>query len=216
MPALWPIEEHVPGWCVPGPRAVQEAWDALARRLHRGMAPRDQGVFDVLSWIGHGDTAPLSWIVGQRMADVRAESWLALCLAAGAPPPPARDWERLGVAPRAVHPEVVALVADREFPFGVWRTCAWLLGVNEDWPVYTSWHRASGLANPWPHLLVPTRQRDAAWRFADSAAREQAQAQAWRWWAHIRHRADATDTGGAGTVGAVAAEPGGERDRSDR
>lgn len=193
MSAPFPIEEHVPDWCVPGARAVQEAWDALYRR--REMTPRDQGVHEVLSWIGHGDTAPLSWIVGRTVSDVRAESWLALCAAAGAPAPAARDWERLGVAPRAVHPKVVPEVADREFPFGVWRSCAWLLGVREDWPVYTSWHRASELANPWPHLLVPDRRRDEAWHVADAAAREQAQAEAWRWWAHVRHRADATDTG---------------------
>jgi hypothetical protein len=193
MPAPFPIEEHVPDWCVPGARGVQEAWDALYRR--REMTPRDQGVHEVLSWIGHGDTAPLSWIVGRTVSDVRAESWLALCAATGAPAPAARDWERLGVAPRTVHLKVVPEIADREFPFGVWRTCAWLLGVREDWPVYTSWHRASDLANPWPHLLVPAARRDEAWRVADAASREQAQAEAWRWWAHVRQRADATDAG---------------------
>lgn len=192
MSAPFPIEEHVPDWCVPGARAVQEAWEALHRR--RARTPRDRGVANVLAWVGLGDTAPLSWGAGHTASDARAESWLALCAAAAAPPPASRDWKRLGVAPRAVHPKVVPEIADREFPFGVWRTCAWLLGVREDWPVYTSWHRASDLANPWPHLLVPDRHRDEAWDVADAAAREQAQAEAWRWWAHVRHCADATDT----------------------
>jgi hypothetical protein len=173
-------------------RAVQEAWDALHRRRVR--TRRDRGVADVLAWVGLGDTAPLSWSVGHTASDARAESWLALCAAADAPPPTIRDWERLGVAPRTVHPKVVPEIADREFPFGVWRTCAWLLGVREDWPVSTSWHIASGIPDPWPHLLVPDRRRDDAWRVADAAAREQAQAEAWRWWAHVRQRADATDT----------------------
>lgn len=193
MPTLWPIEEDVPSWCVPGPRAAQEAWDALARRLPRGITPRDKGVLDALGWIGQGDAASLSWVVGRTVADARAESWLALCTAAGAPSPSARDWDRLGVPPRVVHPKVAPEAADREFAYGVWTTVAWLLGVREDWPISTSWHVAAGIPDPWPHLLVPVRQRDEAWQLADAAAREQAQAEAWRWWAHVRHRADATD-----------------------
>jgi hypothetical protein len=73
----------------------------------------------------------------------------------------------------------------------VWRTLAWLLGIREDWPVYTSWHRAAELPIPHPHHYVGEADRDEAWHAADAAAREQARVEARRWWAYIRRLADA-------------------------
>jgi hypothetical protein len=179
----FPIEEHVPDWCVPPPHAVQEAWASLGRR--RSLTSRDHGVWETLAWVGLGDTSPLSNVVGRDRGAARAESWLALCVAADGPPPTASDWERLGVQPRAARP------VDREVAFGVWRTLAWLLGVREDWPVYTSWHLAAELPTPHPHHYVREADRDEAWHVADTAAREQATAEARRWWTHIRRLADA-------------------------
>jgi hypothetical protein len=142
--------------------------------------------------VGQGDTSPLSNRVGRDRDEARAESWLALCLAAGEVAPTYRDWERLGVEPRPLDSAFATIAEDREYPFGVWRTLSWLLGVREDWPVYTSWHRAAELPNPYPHHYVPPRQRDAAWHAADAAAREQARSEAHRWWAHVRRLADET------------------------
>lgn len=182
------IEDRVPGWCVPPAHAVQEAWASLGRRIT--LTIRDTGVLEALSWIGQGDTSPLSNKVGRGRDEARAESWLALCLAAGEAPPTHRDWERLGVEPRPLDPAFSASAEDREYPFGVWRTLSWLLGVREDWPVYTGWHLAADLPNPHPHHFVPPLRRDTAWHAADAAAREQAHAEAHRWWAHVRRLAD--------------------------
>ena len=95
---------------------------------------------------------------------------------------------RLGVAPRAVRPEIAG---DREFAYGVWRTLAWLLGVREDWPIYTAWHRAAGIPRERAHVLVPVaRRRTGAWRAAAQAARERAEQDALHHWRHVRRLAD--------------------------
>jgi hypothetical protein len=113
-------------------------------------------------------------------------------LAAGEPPPPERDWRQLEIEPRRVDAKSADRARDPEFSFGVWRTLAWLLGVREDWPVYTSWHKAAGLPVPYPHHYVPPAMRDAAWHAADAAARDQARTEAQLWWAHVRRLADNT------------------------
>jgi hypothetical protein len=167
---------------------VQEAWASLCRRGTRSI--RDTGVLEALGWIGQGDISPLSNKIGRSRDGARAESWLALCLAAGQTAPTDRDWERLGVQPRPLAPHFAKAAEDREYPFGVWRTLAWLLGVREDWPVYTSWHRSASLPNPYPHHDVPRARRDAAWHAADASAREQASVEAHHWWTHVRQLAD--------------------------
>src|ERR1700754_3253332 len=171
------IEQYSPAWAVPPPHALQECWASLDRR--RAWTARDEGTWDVLSWVALGDSAPLTGRIDRSRDSARAESWVALCVAADVPPPTARDWERLQVEPRP------ARKVDPEYAFGVWRTLAWLLGVREDWPVYTSWHLAAELPTPHPHHYVRRAERDEAWHVADAAAREQAMAEARRWWTHI-------------------------------
>lgn len=130
-----------------------------------------------------------SWTSGVAFGLARAESWVALSLAAGAPAPTATDWQRLGVKPAATAAD------DGEFAYGVWRTLAWLLGVREDFPIYTAWHRAAGLRPDRPHLYVrrrPGEKPDAAWSAAEQAARDGARADARRYWQHVRARLDAT------------------------
>jgi hypothetical protein len=96
----------------------------------------------------------VTWTSSATWEMARAENWVALCVAAGAPAPIAEDWRRLGVEPAP------AVTDDREFAYGAWRALSWLLGVREDFPIYTSWHRAAGMAPDRPHLLVALDARD--------------------------------------------------------
>ncbi|MCO1659393.1 hypothetical protein [Pseudonocardia humida] len=67
-----------------------------------------------LMWLTLGEISPMthrgasgehsaggSWTRGVSFELARAESWVALCVAAGAPSPTAEDWQRLGVEPAA-------------------------------------------------------------------------------------------------------------------
>ena len=87
------------------------------------------GQLAAVGWVTGVDPAPVT----QRedtvtWALVRAESWVALCQAAQAEPPTARDWERLGVSPRPL------VAGNADFAHGAWRTLAWLLGVHPEPP----------------------------------------------------------------------------------
>ena len=75
----------------------------------------------------------------------------------------------------------------------MWRTLSWLLGVREDFPIYTSWHRAADLPPDRPHLYAPLRggEPDAAWFAAEQAAQDQARTDAHIYWRHVRARVDA-------------------------
>ncbi|QJY45129.1 hypothetical protein [Pseudonocardia broussonetiae] len=193
----------LPTWVVPDFDAVMEC-ERVSRRLlalgPRATTTREAGVAAALVWLTLGEVSPMThrttldghrsdgkWMSGASCELARAESWVALCLAAGAPEPTTDDWHRLGVEPAP------AVTDDPEFAYGVWRTLAWLLGVREDFPIYTSWHRAAGIRHDRPHLYGRRRSTsDAAWRTAEQAARDQAQADARRYWEHVRARADAT------------------------
>jgi hypothetical protein len=181
----------MPAWVVPTADEVSECVRVCQRRAERGADQRELGVLAALVWLTLGEASPMTWrSEGIGWEASRAESWVALCVAAGQSRPTELDWRRLGVEPKT------AAKDDPEFAYGVWRTLAWLLGVREDWPTYTAWHRVAGLARPRPHLDVPAPNRDSdAWRAADQAAREQAQSDALRYWRHVRRLADATAGG---------------------
>lgn len=175
-----------PAWVV---RPYDEVFECrrVSHRLLSSADPRNSGVFNVLAWLTVDEVSPMT----DRPANsatwevARSESWVALCVAAGMPPPTARDWERLGVEPRPVRTD------DREFAYGVWRTLAWLLGVRDDWPVYTSWQRAAEEPLDRPHRYAPRSEWDTdVWRAAEQASQEQAQADALHHWRHIRERLD--------------------------
>ncbi|MBW0089370.1 hypothetical protein I4I73_10405 [Pseudonocardia sp. KRD-184] len=193
----------LPSWVVPDVDAVRECERVSVRRLGlgpRAVTARDAGVAAALAWLTIGEVSPLthravpgtlhpdgSWTPGATWELVRAESWVALCVAAGALTPTEEDWRRLGVEPAP------AAIDDAEFAYGAWRTLAWLLGVREDFPIYTSWHRAASIRRDRRHLYGRRpAERDAAWRAAEQAARDQARADARRHWEHVRARVDAT------------------------
>lgn len=177
-----------PTWVVPALDEIEECYRLGFRLLDRGLADaRDRGVQGALVWLTIGEVPPMTarpasmttWKVA------RSESWVALCMAAGMPPPTASDWQRLDVAP------LPALTADREFAYGAWRALAWLLGVRQDWPMHTGRHRAGGIAPERPHLHGPqSATASPAWQAAEQAARDQAEADALAHWRHIRGLAD--------------------------
>lgn len=180
------VSHLAPGWVVQPPDAVQECWEAVWRRVTG--SERDAGVSWTLRWLFDGEVGPVTSRPPSQCTreNARAESWAALCLAADMPGPTEEDWRRLGADPLPV-----VRTLDREFTYGVWRTLSWLLGVREDWPVYSSWHRAASMGKEAPHNYVPRRERDTdAWRAADVAARERAQAEALLHWRHVRKLAD--------------------------
>jgi hypothetical protein len=197
----------LPSWVVPELDAVRECERVALRLLdHRpyGATTRDSGAAAALVWLTLGEVSPMTrrasvgvfepqdrsgtWISGVTRELARAESWVALCVAAEAPPPTPQDWERLGVEPAEAAGE------DPEYAYGVWRTLAWLLGVPEESPIYTAWHRAAGIPRDRPHLVRRSLGDPvtAAWWAAERAAQDQARADARRWWEHVRARADAT------------------------
>ncbi|MCW2899057.1 MAG: hypothetical protein JWO67_1322 [Streptosporangiaceae bacterium] len=171
------------------------AWEELCLTDDRRVSPRTDrcwGVNQTLAWLTFGEVAPITGrLANQRdRQHARAESWAALCVAAGMPDPTPEDWRRLGADPLPVER------VDPEFAYGVWRTLSWLLGVREDWPVYSAWHSAARLPKECPHFYVPKQDRDTPeWRAADQAARERARAEAREHWEHIRGLADATAGG---------------------
>lgn len=185
--AMFPVPPP-PEWVVPD---VDDFTDCAKRadRYFDGYGdPRHGGVHQTFIWLTIGDGSPITGRGGAVTRDVaRAESWCALCIAAGQDPPTARDWERLGVAPAA------AVTDDREFAYGVWWALSWLLGVRTDWPVLGPGDVAAGIPDDRPHLQVPRQRRNTPlWLAADRAARDRAEHEAWRWWRHIRALADAT------------------------
>src|SRR5690348_4584043 len=144
---------RLPAWVVPPLHAVEECARLADRRLELGpyrATRRDVGVSAALAWLTLGEVSPVTWRScntsthgveparepggaavewwrsGVTFEVARAESWVALSMAAGQLPPTDDDWRMLGVEPRPV-----ALDDDREFAYGVWRTLSWLLGVRE-------------------------------------------------------------------------------------
>ncbi len=182
------VSHLTPAWVVQERRAVQECWEAAVER-RTTPTDRDRGVNWTMRWLFAEEVGPVTSRPPTECTreNARAESWVALCLAADMPGPTEGDWRRLGAAPL---PPVTTL--DREFSYGAWRTLAWLLGVREDWPIYTSWHRAASLPKECPHHYIRHAGRNTdAWRAADQAARERAHSDALTHWRHVRKLADA-------------------------
>jgi hypothetical protein len=206
---------RLPAWVVPPLHAVEECARVVDRRLELGQyraTRRDVGVSAALVWLTLGEVSPMTWrpcTMSTRSVEparepgaapvewwesgvtfevARAESWVALSMAAGQAEPIDDDWRMLGVEPRPV-----AVDDDPEFAYGVWRTLSWLLGVREDFPMYTSWHRAADLPPDRPHLHASLRggEPNAAWFAAEQAAQDQARTDALRYWQHVRATVDA-------------------------
>jgi len=139
----------LPSWVVSTIDAVTECERVCHRRLALGpyrTTTRDVGVSAALVWLTLGEVSPLThrfgggswdpaegdpadgsrtWTSSATWQMARAESWVALCVAAGASAPTPEDWHRLGVEPAP------AVIDDREFAYGAWRTMSWCPGCSE-------------------------------------------------------------------------------------
>ncbi|MGE3414146.1 MAG: hypothetical protein AB7L91_18225 [Dehalococcoidia bacterium] len=208
----------LPAWVVPTIDAVDEC-ERVARRVVTArsyeLTSRERGVAAALVWLMLGEVSPMTrrvagssirgvrfsgpeceavetWTCGVTWEDARAEAWVALSVAAGQRLPTEDDWRLLGVV------SALPRIDDREFAYGVWRTLSWLLGVRDDFPIYTSWHRAAAARPERPHLYLRRQSREEPSepdRIADQAARDRAEADAFRWWSYVRQRLDATAAG---------------------
>lgn len=144
-----------------------------------------------------GQLAALEWVTGVRPAPmtqrtepvswelVRAESWVALCVAAENTGPTAREWEQLRVEPRP------RLAGDDDFAHGAWRTLAWLLGVRPDPPLGLPARDVDGQLLPGEERYA-TRPNPASpvWQSADVQRRDQNRTEAQRWCRHVRERVE--------------------------
>ncbi len=138
----------------------------------------------------------LEWVCGLRAAPLtdraeqpvtrplaRAESWVALCDAAGKDPTD-RGWQRLGVAP------LPAVLANAAFSYGAWRLLDWLLGERRDPPDEELPQRdADGILPPWEQRYVARPRPDSpTWQAAMRQRRERQHAEAVAAWQLAHHR----------------------------
>lgn len=96
-----PAHAVVPAWVLPDHRQVVELHH-LTYRLVEAIGEVEAGSWlAAVEWIVRGGQAPVTHRPNPGTREqARAESWVALCVAAEAAPPTGRDWERLGVSPR--------------------------------------------------------------------------------------------------------------------
>jgi hypothetical protein len=178
-------------------RAVIPAWVKADHRhvvdLHRtahGLAAQldslhAQGQLAALGWVVSGERAPITHRTEPATWElVRAESWVALCVAAGDVLPTANEWARLGMSPRP------CLVPDDDFAHGTWRTLAWLLGVHPDPPTELPGRDEDGNLIPdrEPRFGLRRDESSPLWQRIDRAWRARNRAEAQRWCAHVRRQ----------------------------
>lgn len=180
-----PDDAVVPAWVAP-PHAQVVELHHLAYRLAEVIGDAE----------ARGRLAAVEWVVGLAPAPVthrrdaasweqaRAESWVALSVAAGEPAPTAADWARLGVTAEP------AGTADVESAYGAWRTLAWLLGVRSDPPVELPERYPDGSLVGGPRYATRPNPASPAWLEAQERRRERAGADARRHWEHVRRLAD--------------------------
>jgi hypothetical protein len=145
-----------------------------------------------------GQLAAVGWVTGVRVAPMthrdepvswalaRAESWVALSVAATNVEPRAADWAMLDVEPRPW------VSGDADFAHGAWHTLAWLLGVRPDPPIDLPLRDEDGnLAPGQERYATRPNPSSPAWQEADRRRRQRNRAEALRWYQHVRHRIDA-------------------------
>jgi hypothetical protein len=176
----------IPAWVQADHRQVVDLhWTAygLATQLDSLHA---QGQLAALGWIVSGERAPITHRTDPATWELaRAESWVALCIAAGGEQlPTAEEWARLAVEPRA------SRVADDDFAHGVWRTLAWLLSVRPDPPTELPDRDANGNVVPdrEPRFGLRRDESSPLWQQVDGAWRARNRSEARRWCAHVRRQ----------------------------
>lgn len=175
----------VPAWVAPQHRQVVELHYltyGLVEAIGDGEA---RGQLAAVGWVVGGDRTPATyWSAPATWEQARAESWVALCVAAEAPPPTEQDWARLGVSPRPT------VVDDVDSAYGVWRTLAWLLGVRPDPPVELPERDEGGELVGGPLYVARPDPSSPIWQAAEARRRRERLEDARRHWQHVRRLAD--------------------------
>ena len=179
----------IPAWVVADHRQVVEL-NYLAYALATKVdSVHGQGQLAAVEWVTGGRVSPMthrdepvSWALA------RAESWVALCVAANNNEPPPSDWAMLGVEPRPWG------AGDGDFAHGAWRTLAWLLGVRPDPPIELPRRDEDGQLEPGGERYA-TRPDPTSpyWREADQRRRQRNRAEAQDWFRHVRSQIDAAE-----------------------
>lgn len=178
----------IPAWVAPAHRSVVDMNHMAYALAHQVDSVHAAGQLAAVGWVTGVRDAPVTERADSASWEmVRAESWVALCHAAQAPPPRERDWERLGVAARPV------VAGGADFAHGAWRTMAWLLGVHAQPPTELPERAEDGSVPPWERRYAMAPQpRSPKWRAMEARRLERNHAEALRHWRHIRDRADST------------------------
>jgi len=200
----------VPEWVVPPVRQVIEMHYVAYRLAEEVRLPQARGVLAAMEWVTGGQAAPVTGLDGPvTQVAARAESWVALCVAAGVAPS-ASDWGELGVQPRA------ATTQDAELAHWTWRTLAWLLGARRDPPVELPRRDAEGKVAPGEERYVTRPEPESeGWRAAQARRREYERADARRHWEFARTSDDGIAGSGVAGVGEGAPASPGDLDQDD-
>ena len=175
----------IPAWVVPEHHQVVELHYVTHQCFELVGEVEAGGRLAAVEWVVGGGQAP---VTHRRDAatweQVRAESWVALCVAAKAAAPTEQDWARLGVSPRP------AVVEDVDWAYGAWRTLAWLLGVRPDPPVELPKRDEAGELVGGPLYVTRPNPLSPIWQAAEARRRRERLEDARRHWQHVRRLAD--------------------------
>jgi hypothetical protein len=175
----------IPAWVVPAHRRVVELHYLVYRFVEVVGTAHFRGQLAAVEWVVGRGSAPVTGRPDRATwPQARAESWVALCVAAQAPEPTGRDWVRLGVQPR------LATVDDPDWAHGAWRTLAWLLGVRPEPPVELPERDEDGQLAGGPLYTLRPDPASQVWRAVETRRREWATEDARRHWQHVRRLAD--------------------------
>jgi hypothetical protein len=170
--------ELTPAWVVPPVERLSDYGQIALRLVEITGCVQARGQCAALRWVFGMDPAPVTGRQGRVTREAaRAESWLAVCMAAGRPFAVVREWERLGIEPGPIGPE------DAWWAHGVWRTLSWLLGERDDPPCRLPARAADGAVVPggevWTARPDPS---SAVWRAAEAERERRELAEASEYW----------------------------------
>jgi hypothetical protein len=171
----------IAAWVTPPHRQIVELHHLVYRLAEGSRNAEAIGQLAAVDWVtGCRELAPVTARDEPLSRDaVRAEAWVAACVAAEAPVPPESDWYWFD----DVYP-LPALTDDPEFCYGVWRTLAWIVGVRNDLPTERPERHA---AQPDPDQLTTAEQWLAVQSAAEARRRHHAREDARAYWEHVRN-----------------------------
>jgi len=177
----------IPRWVVPSTLEVNDCHRLDCQVAEVTKAHDTLGQILALEWVCGLRDAPLTDRAEQPVtrAMARAESWVALCDAAGQSDPTDGDWRQLGAAP------LPAVISNAAFSYGAWRMLTWLLGERAEPPEELPQRDEDGTLPPWEQRYVARPNPDSpTWQAAQQQRRERQRAEAFAAWQLARRRRD--------------------------